>query len=212
MGGFLWHNLSLKTLTEKSIPDREVQRTEKTFAGPVSASTANSEHAALSPSEIGANPVHNWAEWPMPNSQTDVTAGAPNLGGYVDNSDGTVTDNVTGLMWQQLVPNATHSWDDAIAYCTALSLAGHNDWRLPSRIELVSIVDTGQSSPSIDDTHFPSTPAADFWSSSPVVSVYRPAGSPRKAWVVDFFQGSTVGYHVVSATNNVRCVRSGRAG
>ena len=37
----------------------------------------------------------------MPNSAADVANGAPNLAHLVDNLDGTVTDLVTGLMWQQ---------------------------------------------------------------------------------------------------------------
>jgi len=141
-----------------------------------------------------------WAEWPMPNSQADVTAGAPNLESYTDNGDGTVTDNVTGLMWQQVVPSATYTWANAVAYCPTLALAGHSSWRLPSRIELESIVDFGQSSPSINGTYFPSTPKDWFWSSSPV------AGSPSYAWGVYFFNGSA-SYGVVSGAGYVRCVR-----
>jgi len=87
-----------------------------------------------------------WAEWPMPSDQVDVTAGAPNLESYTDNGDGTVTDNVTGLMWQQVVSTTTYNWAQALAYCPKLTLAGHSDWRLPSRIELVSIVDLGVTS------------------------------------------------------------------
>ena len=128
----------------------------------------------------------NWAEWPMPNSQADVTAGAPNLEAYKDNGDGTVTDNVTELMWQQVVPTATYSQAGAANYCSTLTLAGHSDWRLPSVIELVSIVDLGPSTaPMINGTYFPSTPANVFWSSSPV------AGSPSDAWGVDFYGGCT---------------------
>ena len=141
-----------------------------------------------------------WAEWPMPNSQADVTAGAPNLESYTDNGDGTVTDNVTGLMWQQVVPSATYTWANAVAYCPTLALAGHSSWRLPSRIELESIVDFGQSSPSINGTYFPSTPKDWFWASSPV------AGSPSYAWGVYFFNGSA-SYGVVSGAGYVRCVR-----
>jgi hypothetical protein len=146
-----------------------------------------------------ANPT--WAEWPMPNDQVDVTAGAPNLENYTDNGDYTVTDNLTGLMWQQTVPSGTYTWAQAVAYCPTLNLAGHSDWRLPSRIELVSIVDLGVSSgPMINSTYFPSTPAYWFWSASPV------AGSPSSAWSVAFFFGYT---HDVdfTLTYNVRCVR-----
>ena len=142
----------------------------------------------------------NWNEWPLPNSQVDVTAGAPNLESYTDNGDGTVTDNITGLMWQQAVPTGTYTWADAVAYCPTLTLAGYNDWRLPSPIELVSIVDFGQSNPSINGTYFPSTPSDYFWSSSPR------AGSASEAWYVHFGEGGT-GYIFASGKYNVRCAR-----
>jgi hypothetical protein len=142
-----------------------------------------------------------WAEWPVPNSQVDVTAGAPNLESYTDNGDGTVTDNVTGLMWQQAVPTDTYTWAQALAYCPTLTVSGYGDWRLPSVIELSSIVDLGQSDPSINPTYFPSTPSDLFWSASPL------AGSSSFAWVVTFVYGSANHYHLVSMSSNVRCVR-----
>jgi hypothetical protein len=148
----------------------------------------------------------NWDQWPLPNSQADVTSGAPNLENYTDNQDGTVTDNVTGLMWQQAVPSDTSAWVDAVAFCSTLPLAGHNDWRLPSFIELESIVDYGQFNPSINGAYFPSTPSLYFWSSSSV------AGSPSNAWFVNFYLGTTLNSDEYessykSASNYVRCVR-----
>jgi hypothetical protein len=137
----------------------------------------------------------------MPNDQVDVTAGAPNLESYTDNGDGTVTDNVTGLMWQQAVSTTRYTWAQAVAYCPTLSLAGHRDWRLPSRIELVSIVDLGVTSgATINATYFPSTPTSWFWSSSPL------AGSSSYAWGVPFSSGDA-GNGDVSFSFNVRCVR-----
>jgi hypothetical protein len=141
-----------------------------------------------------------WAQWPMPNGQVDVTAGAPNLASYTDNGNGTVTDNVTGLMWQQAVPAGTYTWEEAKAYCQTLTLADHGDWRLPSRIEVVSIVDFGPSSPAINTTYFPSTPSDYFWSSSSL------AGSSSYAWLVDFGFGRTY-YLPGSNPSFVRCVR-----
>ena len=143
----------------------------------------------------------------MPNDQVDVTAGAPNLESYTDNHDGTVTDNVTGLMWQQAVSTTMLYWADAVAYCPTLSLAGHIDWRLPSRIELVSIVDFGVTTGAmINATYFPSTPANLFWSSSPLAGSSGPSGV---AWYVRFDDGSTECHVEVDSptSSNVRCVR-----
>ena len=58
----------------------------------------------------------------------------------VDNGDGTVTDNRTGLIWQQGEPGAM-TWNSALTYCEGLSLAGSTDWRLPNIKELESLVD-----------------------------------------------------------------------
>jgi len=57
---------------------------------------------------------------------SDYTINPPS---YTDNGDGTVTDNVTGLMWQQGEVGSMN-WEDAITCCEALSLAGYTDWRL----------------------------------------------------------------------------------
>jgi hypothetical protein len=142
----------------------------------------------------------NWNQWPLPNGPVDVAEGAPNLQSYTDNGDGTVTDNVIGLMWQQAVAAGRYAWAQAVAYCETLTLAGHSDWRLPSMIELVSIVDYGKKSPSIDPTYFPSTPASVFWSSSPSSVSLAPMR------YVDFNFGDTFSAGP-SGSNSVRCVR-----
>ena len=59
---------------------------------------------------------------------------------YVDNGDGTVTDLVTGLMWQR-DPGVKMTFDEAIAGADAFSLAGYDDWRLPTIKELYSLID-----------------------------------------------------------------------
>jgi hypothetical protein len=64
---------------------------------------------------------------------------------FVDNGDGTVTDSATGLMWQQADSGCGMQWEEALAYAESLSLAGHDDWRLPNAKELQSIVDYTRS-------------------------------------------------------------------
>ena len=69
---------------------------------------------------------------------------------YTDNGDGTVTDNVTGLMWQQSFDhNGDGSIDvgDKLSYTDLLamvnagySFAGYDDWRLPSIKEQYSLI------------------------------------------------------------------------
>ena len=141
-----------------------------------------------------------WVAWPMPNVSGDVAAGAPNPMSFTDNGNGTVTDNVTRLMWQQAAPPAAHAWAAALSYCADLSLAGHSDWRLPSLVELISIADLGQSNPAIDVTYFPATASADFWSSS----VW--GASPTTASGVNFATGGTR-QPPLTAAHNVRSVR-----
>jgi hypothetical protein len=136
----------------------------------------------------------------MPNVPPDVAAGVPNAMSYTINGDGTVTDRVTALMWQREVP-ATMTWADAMAYCPTLTLGGHHDWRLPTEVELVSLLDdSAATGPMIDATVFPGTPENYFWSS------LRMAGSPDNSWQVDFAGGGS--YEAgQNAPLYVRCVR-----
>ncbi|MGD7653373.1 MAG: DUF1566 domain-containing protein [Verrucomicrobiales bacterium] len=77
-----------------------------------------------------------------------------------DNLNGTVSDNNTGLIWQQVPPEAFYSWTEAQAYADSLDLAGEDDWRLPTIKELLSLADFNGSSraeidlPYIDDSVF----------------------------------------------------------
>jgi hypothetical protein len=121
---------------------------------------------------------------------------------YTDNGNGTVTDNNTRLIWQQSDDNTRRTWSTVTSYCTSLSLAGFNDWRLPNPKELQSIVHADEYYPLINTTIFPGTESSDYWSSTPNVH------SPSDAWHVDFQSGEVYGY---SETWNpyVRCVRGG---
>lgn len=59
---------------------------------------------------------------------------------YQDNDDGTVTDLVTGLMWQKNLFASKHTYDESVAGADTCSIGGFNDWRLPSIKELYSLI------------------------------------------------------------------------
>jgi len=125
---------------------------------------------------------------------------ATNPMSFADNGDGTVTDNVTGLMWQQEDDDVAKPWWDALAYCEDLELAGHTSWRLPDEYELQGIVYYGwRNSPSIDAAYFPGMDSDYYWSSS----IY--AGRTDSAWRVYFLGG--VYYDYITNSMHVLCVR-----
>jgi hypothetical protein len=80
-----------------------------------------------------------------------------NAPSFTDNGDGTVTDNVTGLMWQQSPDTNDDSYLDAAdklsyaqaqTYCENLTLADYADWRLPDIKTLYSLIDFSGTDPS----------------------------------------------------------------
>ncbi len=86
---------------------------------------------------------------------------------FVDNRDGTVTDNMSGLTWQQRDDGRTRNWEQALAYCEGLNLAGHRDWRLPNVKELQSIVDYRRHDPALDTRYLQQSDHNGwFWSST----------------------------------------------
>ena len=139
------------------------------------------------------------------------------FGDFVNNGDGTVTDNSTGLMWEVKESkdgtpdyenphdaDNTYTWEEALSLCEDLSFADYDDWRLPNRNELQSLVDYSQN-PSIDTTFFPNTVSSYYWSSTTL------ADDPGYAWLVWF------GYGTVFLDDKfydvyVRAVRSGQCG
>ncbi len=97
-------------------------------------------------------------EWPEPR--------------FTDNGDGTVLDNLTGLEWVQnphaLAGNSNHLiWSNAVHLCHNLNYAGHEDWNLPSRKELLSIVDYKKGNPALPENS-PFTVQADkfYWANT----------------------------------------------
>ena len=98
------------------------------------------------------------------------------------NSDGTVTDTQSGLMWQQADVD-TMTWEEALAYCENLELFGYSDWRLPNRNELLSIVDYDRFNPAINTEFFLDIESTSYWSST------TNSESTSYAWCVYFYYG-----------------------
>ena len=97
---------------------------------------------------------------------------------FTDNGDGTVTDNLTALIW---LKNAncfgTRLWATALSDANALASGscGLSDgssagaWRLPNGNELHSLVDPTQSNPALPAGHpFTSVQSDNYWSSTTV--------------------------------------------
>jgi len=62
----------------------------------------------------------------------------PKTRSYVDNGDGTITDVVTGLMWEKYMEAMT--WYNAQTFANEATTGGYTDWRLPSVKELFSLI------------------------------------------------------------------------
>ena len=113
-----------------------------------------------------------------------------------------VIDNVYGLMWQDGVNIFQGGWDEARHYCENLNFAGYNDWRLPTRLELLSITDDSRITP-INRAFENISKESSYWSLTKYV------GDQSNVWAVDFWDGhGYAGSNIVSDKACVRCVRN----
>lgn len=108
---------------------------------------------------------------------------------FSDNRDGTITDHLTQLIWMK---NAncweTLTWDEAFAKvhglntksakCKGYFTGTHLDWRMPNKLELLSLIDYKRFNPVLPLEHpFIGVQSVSiYWSST------TDAGNPANAW------------------------------
>lgn len=139
-----------------------------------------------------------YALWPLPSFPGSAL---PNEQRY--ELDGALAvDAITGLVWQRGDADELRTHEDARGYCDALVLDARDDFRLPSRMEWISIVDPARS-PTIDPAAFPDTEPEYHWTSS------RAAGAPGSAFSVYLGAGETTLGLASRPSARARCVAGG---
>jgi hypothetical protein len=142
---------------------------------------------------------------------------------FTDNGDGTVTDNLTGLIW---LKNAdcfgTRTWLQALSDCNTLNSeecgltdgSSAGDWRLPNRFELESLLHLGFFDPAVPNTvgtgkwttgdPFINVQSLYYWSSTTWV------GNTNNAWSVHMRDGYVNYPDKSSGSGHVWPVRGGQ--
>lgn len=145
---------------------------------------------------VVCEPTNGFAAWPIPGTDAHPFD-------YVDRGD-YILDRVTELEWQKAPSPTAMTWEEAFDHCASLELGGDLRWRLPTRVELLSIVNFGASPPIRNDVF--EHVGAQFWTSSPVQSAFDADGT--LAYTVDFgSNGRPRRDQARTSTHRVRCVR-----
>ena len=100
-----------------------------------------------------------------------------------------VLDKTTGMVWEKSPQTTTVTWNEARTTCVNKSVGGQKGWRLPSPVELRSLVGPirGLSRPILPPNHpFLNVQATSYW------SVVPEANLPSYARNVDAFLGNVL--------------------
>ena len=119
---------------------------------------------------------------------------------FVDNGDGTISHQSTGLMWAQDDDDTGWNWWGAMISCEDSTLAGYSDWRLPNVREYQTINNYSLVQPSLDN-FFMNINAAPHWTSTTYVN-YTDNG-----WLFSFQGGGTITGAKSTYPGYARCVR-----
>lgn len=156
-------------------------------------------------------------------TQESIVTRSPNT--FIDNKNGTVTFKTSGLTWQQCAVGQNWTgttcngnakkmnWGEAMKLTS--NFAGYNDWHLPTKDELMTLVECSDdqynqdgscknynltNKPTINKMAFPNTNSSVFWASSSFVNL------SYYAWGVYFSSGHPY-YYIKFNKGNVRLVR-----
>lgn len=120
-------------------------------------------------------------------------------GRFHDNGDGTVSDQLTGLVWLKNAGCfAIATWANAVAAANQLAAgqcgltdgSAAGQWRLPNLVELESLIDASASAPAVSGsfTNIPSSASGSvYWTSTPYWS--GAGGSTNSAWAIRLTDG-----------------------
>lgn len=147
------------------------------------------------PVDPGTDP--RWPRWVMPPDDPP-----PENFSIENGANGAiVTDATTNLSWQDAVVPQTKTRTAALSYCDALVYDGKDDWRAPTRIEMVSIARFAPTGFSPHPPSFSGPTDACYWTASDNGTGVTTAGYWEVLDGVTLAGDSTACY--------VRCVRGG---
>ena len=109
-----------------------------------------------------------------------------------------VLDKQTGLTWARNanILGLAVPYEEAVKLCEIIEIGGKNDWRLPTREELIVLLDTSESSPPLPAGH-PFTNVqvnlgnCDYWTCSEC------EGDSKSAWMVRMTTGIVMDSHKI---------------
>lgn len=135
--------------------------------------------------------------------RTDIP-GDLDVANWTPGANGTITDTITGLVWQRCALGQTWSGttcsggSGAYTWAQALQAASNAGagWRLPNAKELDAMLDRRCASPAVNPTLFPGAQNGKAWTSTP-------------GWAVDLTDGAVLGSQTAADANSVRLVSAG---
>jgi hypothetical protein len=130
----------------------------------------------------------------------DIYAPVNPIAHYIDHENGTITDQLTGLIWQKVPLTDTLTWEQSLYYAENLSLAGNSDWRVPNIKEVQSLNDEALVNPSVNTLFFTTIGLKKYWSSTSLPN------QTSQAWYFDTRYGIT-SHDVKTKALNLLCVR-----